>query len=86
MDKDIVKLQIDMAQIQENIAYIKDSVKQNALDHKEIIQKVDNLVSAMDTKYAPRVAWTIMIWAGSIVGGSIILGIIALLARLYKLY
>jgi translation elongation factor EF-G len=37
------KIDITMAEFQKDITYIKDSVKQNIEDHKEIVSKIDNL-------------------------------------------
>ena len=43
MEQEINNLKITMAELKSDIAYIKDSVKQNLTDHKEILSKIDHL-------------------------------------------
>ncbi|MCK9370795.1 hypothetical protein M0R04_12870 [Candidatus Dojkabacteria bacterium] len=106
MTKELNKLTIAMAQFQNDIAYIKESVKQNNVDHKEIVEKIDGLtetfqtkiidkadhkevmekIQELDEKYAPKAAWTVLVWAGTVLGGAFLISLGAFLLKLYKMF
>ena len=77
--EEITNLKNGIAVMKNDITYIKDSVKQNLEDHKEIIAKIDGL----NNKYAPMVAWTVMVWVGRTIGALIITGVVLLIAQAY---
>lgn len=103
METKIQALEISMAELKTDLKYIKDSVRQNTIEHREMINKIDGFIevsesrfadkkdhkelieqiACLDDKYAPKMAWTVLVWTGSIVGAAIILGIIGLIAETY---
>lgn len=52
-------------------------------DHKESMKQVDCIITTLDDKYAPIITYKIMVWAGGLIGGAIILGVLALIAKTY---
>ncbi len=54
MENKIQNLEINMAELKRDISYIKKSIEQNVVDHKEIISKIDSFVQAADDRFADK--------------------------------
>lgn len=54
MEQKIRALEINMAEIKTDIKYIKDSVKQNEKEHREIINKIDGFIKASEDRFAAK--------------------------------
>jgi len=80
---ELTNLKITMAEFKKDLEFIKDSLVSNEEQHKEIIEKIDSFCEGLDKKYAPRILWTIAVWVGAIIGSTIILGILGLIAQAY---
>jgi len=52
--EDVTNMKIHMAEIKTDICYIKDSMKQNDSQHKEIIGKIDSFIQAADDRFADK--------------------------------
>jgi len=81
--KDLANLKIQMAEFKKDLEFIKDSLEENARQHEEIIKQIDTFYEGTDKKYAPRILWTIAVWVGAIIGSTIILGVLGLIAQAY---
>ena len=68
-----------MAELKNDIGYIRQSLIKNDEQHKEIIAKIDNLG---DT-FAPIIAWTVIVWSARIIGGALVLGLLGLIAKAF---
>jgi hypothetical protein len=113
MDDKVQQLEISMAELKTNIEYIRKSQDKNDIQHKEILDKIEenslkmdgfiasstdrfvdkkyhnetmceikNIVSTLDSKYAPKSAWTILIWLARIIGTAMLLGLLGLIYKL----
>jgi hypothetical protein len=54
METKIQALEISMAELKTDLRYIKDSVKQNAEEHKEIIDKIDGFIQSAENRFAAK--------------------------------
>ena len=54
-----------------------------ATDHKETMRLFGLTIASLDDKFAPKIVWNILVWAGGISGGLLITGIIYLLANAF---
>jgi len=83
MEQKIQLLEISMAELKKDLSFIKDSLSDNKAEHKEIIDKMDTFINSCDKKYAPYSLYEIFIWSVRIVAGALILGVLALIGRVY---
>jgi hypothetical protein len=108
MSNGLNKLKINMAELQKDISFIKDSLFKNDNAHKEIIDKLDNFISisqtkftdrkdhqesmakvdtiidTLDSKYSNKWVEKVFIWGGGIIGAAILIGLLTLIAKAYK--
>lgn len=66
--------------------YYQAVMDKMSMDHLSNCNKVDETVNALDSKYSPMIAWQVMVWAARIIGGSLLLGFIGLIAKLNKMF
>jgi len=72
-----------MAKLQKDVEFLRDSSVKNEEDHREIINKIDKWIETADTKYAPIWVARFLIWAGTIVGGAILIGAMTVIGQAY---
>jgi hypothetical protein len=78
---EITNLKIDMAELKKDISFIKEHLLLNDEKHKELETIIREGFLSMDKKYAPRILWTISVWVGAIVGSTMIIGLLGLIAK-----
>ena len=54
MQVEINKININMAELQKDIAYIKVSSEKNDQAHKEIMEKIDAFIEVAEQRYAAK--------------------------------
>jgi hypothetical protein len=52
-------------------------------DHKETMRLFGLTIASLDDKFAPKIIWNILCWAGGVSGGLLITGIIYLLVNAF---
>ena len=52
-------------------------------DHRESMKQMGDVIATMDSKFAPRIVYTVMCWLGGIIGTAIVLGVIGVIANAY---
>lgn len=75
------KFKIDIAVMKKDINRLKEHVRQNGLDMKEGFDSLSEKINCLDAKFSAKWVEVFLIWAGRIIGYSIIIGLIALIAR-----
>lgn len=90
MENKIQALEIGMAEFKKDINYLKksqeESKEQNSNEHQQIMEKIDNFVDGCDNKYAQKdTQWAekFLLWAGMIIGATMLVGLITLIAKGY---
>jgi hypothetical protein len=89
-------LDIKMARIEEGFKNIDKKFDDHIVDQKEqfevlrldqkrqfdsLSKVVDTFICESEKKFAPRWVATIMIWAGTVVGGVVLVGLVSLIYR-----
>jgi flagellar biosynthesis chaperone FliJ len=90
METKITNLEITMAELKNDISYIKKSLENNDEQHKEIIKNQEQYMREMKEFIEKVVAekadkWVenFIIRSGKILGSAILLGILGLIAQAY---
>jgi len=81
MKSEIANLKIDMAELKKDISFIKEHLILNDEQHKEMEAIIREGFLNMDKKYAPRILWTISVWVGAIIGSTVIIGLLGMVAK-----
>lgn len=58
--------------------YIENADRKMEEFHKKQSDKLDKFIEAADRKYAPKLAWDILRWAGAVAGTSILVSLVGL--------
>jgi len=53
MQEELNELKINMVKLQKDIAYIKESLTDNKLDHEKMMEKIDKWIEASERRFAP---------------------------------
>lgn len=79
-------LDIKMARIEEGFKNIDNKLDVHIADQKEQFEDmkklIDNFICSSEEKFAPRWVASVIIWAGTIVGGAMLIGLVTLTYRL----
>ena len=90
MDAKLNNLEITMAELKTDISYIKKSLENNDIQHKEIIKNQEAYMREMKewteklfNEKADKWVENFIVRTGKILGSAILLGILGLLAQAY---
>lgn len=72
LDKSMTDLNLKFELMQKDIQNICEKLDQNAEEHKQIMNKIDEFLVGCDTKYASKTVERILLWTGAIIGAGII--------------
>jgi uncharacterized coiled-coil DUF342 family protein len=101
MQIEVNKININMAELQKDVSYIKEKVNNNVGEVKELSNKIDQFIkkagdcyvekeehsqvmsklNTLDEKYAPRLAWDILRYVGSVMAAIIITALMYLIIK-----
>lgn len=70
------ELNIMIQNLDKNFAEFTVSTKD---EFKSLNDKLDKFIEASDQKYSPMAAWSVMKWAGGIVGGILLTAVVAII-------
>lgn len=73
----------DLAVMQEQITEIKDDIREIKENQEKYMQDMKEFMSKMALEKADKWVEKFLLWAGGIIGGAIILGILGLLAKAF---
>ena len=79
--KEITQIKIDTEVMKKDISQLKVDVQKNGTDMKEEFKSLSGKIDCLDAKFSAKWVEVFLIWAGRIVGYSIIAGLIALIAK-----
>jgi hypothetical protein len=72
-------MQLSVNDMKHDIKSICDKLEQNAEEHKEIMDKIDNFVAASDQRYARKEVEFWINWALKIIVGAVLLALLGLI-------
>ena len=81
MQEDVNNLQKNMVKIQTDIGYIKDSLKDNKEEHKEILDKIERWIETSEQRFAPKWAADVIKWTGGVVGTAVLIALLSLIIK-----
>jgi len=54
MSEELNELKINLSTMKKDIAYIKESLTDNKLDHEKMMEKIDKWIETSERRFAPK--------------------------------
>jgi seryl-tRNA synthetase len=68
MTDEVNKLTTCMEVLKTDVKYIKEALDKNDKDHTEIMKTIKEFIETADKRYSPMTCWSVMKYAGAVVG------------------
>lgn len=85
--EELTIIKVSQARHEEKLDSIKDTLVGHISKEDETFQRLEKVVADFmtkaDDKYSPISAWKVIVWSGRIVGASLLLSLLGLLARAF---